>query len=563
MSAPAAPAPRPAWIAWTDAPALVALAAYYFGQPPARVDDAYIFYRYAANWAAGLGPVFNPGERVEGFSSVLWTMLLTLTAKIGIAPEFAGPALSGLFTAGTLVLVGHAARRLLPGAVWAHVLVPLGAALSAGVVFYAASGLDTAIFGFVLTGAALAALDAIERREYRPMMLWLPLLVIVRAEGPVYAVALLALTYLVARQRGAWDVRSGFGPAGFTVIVIAILFLVRYSFFGEWLPSSMRSKSVMTHTLGEVLHHRESPRELIRLLWRGARDEMLAIPLLVPPLAAIALQFVRRRGLASPALVYLLLAGLGVGISVWAAGDWMPFNRHAVPTWGLVLLMLVWAGLELGGRAGPVLAALLLVAGAWRGMEGVPRIGNPLTARALRGTDFDVWQTDVARTLAAMEPPPIVAANMVGEFPYRGGPNLYVRDILGLTDAHNAKYGADWVPTYGRTDPVYTFGSRVDVMFTTTARDLWDLWRHAREPDGTRRRYVLHANPRWLEKHFILVSREGTPYADAVAKIAGAPSVPMDSVVIAVVRKHELAAKGWLLTGLGEDVLAAARDSAR
>jgi hypothetical protein len=36
------------------------------------VDDSYIFLRYAENFASGHGPVFNPGERVEGYSSPLW-----------------------------------------------------------------------------------------------------------------------------------------------------------------------------------------------------------------------------------------------------------------------------------------------------------------------------------------------------------------------------------------------------------------------------------------------------------------------------------------------------------
>src|SRR5436309_3119107 len=33
------------------------------------IDDAFINFRYAANLAAGLGPVFNPGERVEGYAA--------------------------------------------------------------------------------------------------------------------------------------------------------------------------------------------------------------------------------------------------------------------------------------------------------------------------------------------------------------------------------------------------------------------------------------------------------------------------------------------------------------
>ena len=39
-------------------------------------DDAFISLRYAANLLAGHGLVFNPGERVEGFTSPLWTLLL-------------------------------------------------------------------------------------------------------------------------------------------------------------------------------------------------------------------------------------------------------------------------------------------------------------------------------------------------------------------------------------------------------------------------------------------------------------------------------------------------------
>src|SRR5206468_3388663 len=40
------------------------------------VDDAFIQFRYAANLAAGHGPVFNPGERIEGASGGLWMALL-------------------------------------------------------------------------------------------------------------------------------------------------------------------------------------------------------------------------------------------------------------------------------------------------------------------------------------------------------------------------------------------------------------------------------------------------------------------------------------------------------
>ena len=59
------------------------------GIAPYQLDDAYITYRYAANVIDGHGPVFNPGtEPVEGFSSPLWLLLLSLGALILGIPSY-------------------------------------------------------------------------------------------------------------------------------------------------------------------------------------------------------------------------------------------------------------------------------------------------------------------------------------------------------------------------------------------------------------------------------------------------------------------------------------------
>ena len=46
-------------------------------------DDAYISYRYAENFIQGNGLVFNPGERVEGYTNFLWIILLSLSPSSG------------------------------------------------------------------------------------------------------------------------------------------------------------------------------------------------------------------------------------------------------------------------------------------------------------------------------------------------------------------------------------------------------------------------------------------------------------------------------------------------
>lgn len=49
---------------------------YFFALGTDAVDDAYISFRYAQNAILGHGLVFNPGERVEGFTNFLWTALM-------------------------------------------------------------------------------------------------------------------------------------------------------------------------------------------------------------------------------------------------------------------------------------------------------------------------------------------------------------------------------------------------------------------------------------------------------------------------------------------------------
>ena len=69
-------------------------------------DDAYISYRYARNLAAGDGLTFNPGERVEGYSNLLYVLLLApafLIARDSAIHPIA-VALNGVCAAAALVL---------------------------------------------------------------------------------------------------------------------------------------------------------------------------------------------------------------------------------------------------------------------------------------------------------------------------------------------------------------------------------------------------------------------------------------------------------------------------
>src|SRR5262245_38480236 len=55
-------------------------------------DDAFISFRYLANFFAGHGLVYNPGERVWGYTNFLWTVLLAPLVAAGADPVSQGPA---------------------------------------------------------------------------------------------------------------------------------------------------------------------------------------------------------------------------------------------------------------------------------------------------------------------------------------------------------------------------------------------------------------------------------------------------------------------------------------
>ena len=57
---------------------------YYLGGYTA--DDSFITFRYARNLADGYGPVFNTGERVEGYTSFGWVIIFAFFTISGWNP---------------------------------------------------------------------------------------------------------------------------------------------------------------------------------------------------------------------------------------------------------------------------------------------------------------------------------------------------------------------------------------------------------------------------------------------------------------------------------------------
>ena len=119
-------------------------------------DDAFISFRYAANLVAGHGLVWNPGERVEGYSNFLWTLLMAVPIGMGFDPTTFAWLVGLVLFPVTLWATFRMALELfssLPLALLAVILLGTNSTFSA----YATGGLETQLQTLLFLLCALLA----------------------------------------------------------------------------------------------------------------------------------------------------------------------------------------------------------------------------------------------------------------------------------------------------------------------------------------------------------------------------------------------------------------------
>ena len=94
------------WIA--IATAVVVLVAHNVATQPWTLDDAYISFRYAENLVAGDGLVFNPGERVEGYTNFLWVMGVAALNLVGLGSVEAAKLMGAVCTISLMAMMASA-----------------------------------------------------------------------------------------------------------------------------------------------------------------------------------------------------------------------------------------------------------------------------------------------------------------------------------------------------------------------------------------------------------------------------------------------------------------------
>jgi hypothetical protein len=112
-------------------------------------DDAYISLRYAQNWVNGAGIVWQPGDRVEGYTNFLQVALFASGLRLGLSGELVAYTVGFVSALGSLVVAALIARRLSTSEQdngWAGGIAAVLIGANPFFAYWSMSGLETPLF---------------------------------------------------------------------------------------------------------------------------------------------------------------------------------------------------------------------------------------------------------------------------------------------------------------------------------------------------------------------------------------------------------------------------------
>lgn len=224
---------------------------------PFFADDAFISLRYARRLLDGEGLTWNAGERVEGYSNLLWVLCSAGLGALGVdlvsSARLLGQATGLAAVAGLVVAYWPKAvspREVAPGAAAATAL-----ALSGPAAVWAVGGLEQPLVAACLVWGVYLVFRLLDRDELAEsgaairgwVVAGIPfaLLVWTRPDGPLLAVAVavgVAATDRFDRVRARRALWLILLPAVFVVAQLVF----RKLYYDAWIPNSGAAKLAFT-----------------------------------------------------------------------------------------------------------------------------------------------------------------------------------------------------------------------------------------------------------------------------------------------------------------------------
>jgi hypothetical protein len=449
-------APRAGLAIAVTFPAALALYIHSRSFLPFFADDSFISLRYARRLLDGHGLTWTDGERVEGYTNLLWILSNAALGALGIDLVDAARGLGLACFVGGMAATSMAASTRPFGAASAGAAALLFA-LSGPVAAWTVGGLEQPLVVLLLLVALASVEWGFARREGpwsdRIAGVALALLCLTRPDSPLFVAGVFFGLCVAVGPRAAAR-RAGCLVALPAAAVIAQL-AFRLGYYGDYVPNTARVK---------LQPNMDRFREGAAYL-RAGLDAYWVVFAAALAASAAVLGFGRgaRRRLGLVWFPMLLWAAYVVFIG----GDIFPGRRHLVVLLALAYvaiargLALAFAGGTLA-RSAACVALIVTMAGARASSDRDPRV---IDARNERWE----WSGAVSGTFfrEAFGPlRPLMGVDAAGALPYFSGlPSI---DMLGLNDRYLPLHPPEGFGHGGLAhelgDPAYIMSRRPDVI---------------------------------------------------------------------------------------------------
>ncbi|MEO6694929.1 MAG: hypothetical protein ABIY50_09360, partial [Ignavibacteria bacterium] len=426
-------------------------------------DDAFISFRYVQNFVEGNGLVFNIGERVEGYTNLLWVLILSVFVFLKINIQTISQMLSVIF--GVVVLfVTYKLSELIeirsPSTTVKKVktddtdlisvklldLIPsVLLVFSGSFIFWSVSGMESTMFiSFCLLGIYFYLKSRNKAELDYKFSIFLVLATLTRPEG-LYFFGLIIIHKLFFTIK---DHRKDFLSVFFSkhnlisysiyVIPIILYFLIRYSYYGYLFPNTYYAKTGFSEAyFNSGIEY--FTKFLTTYLFYGI--------ILIAPLYL----FKKKENIFEMSLFYFLIVSFII-YTISVGGDVLKQNRFFLPILPLIYILFAKFLSELyfilkGKLNNPKISfsVIILITAAIciyyyssqkellsKDIQGENGLVDKMK---IAGNWFKNKQQQLGRPLN-------LAATTIGAVSYFAGSNVNVIDLLGLTDkeiAHNPK----------------------------------------------------------------------------------------------------------------------------
>ncbi len=399
------------------------------------LDVAFISFRSARILVDGIGLAWNPGERVEGYTNFLWTLLVAAGMQFGADPVVFTQTLGLLLFACSLILlwrIGSESGLGTPAALVAIMLTGTNHTFSC----YATGGLETPLVTTIFLAGCLVAVRVLSGRSGRERgLLILSFLctagILTRMDtavlfvGPVLAVFVGGPAPAPGPDTGHRILPNIARIALFPIMLAGCWLAWKYFYYGDLLPRAFYLKAVNASSLERglryfyefIVSYNLAPFLFFCIFFFGPlfkkenRTQFMMA-------ATVSLWF-----------VYVLKVG----------GDFMEF-RFMTPVIPLMMILLVWILFNCTAKAWLRTASVVLVLGGsfhhattftYDRETGVEPVG--MLERHLHSPEEN-W-VGIGKALARAFRPEdgvVIATTAAGAIPYYSG--LRSVDMLGLNE---------------------------------------------------------------------------------------------------------------------------------